>query len=58
MMTRLSLTVFLLAGIASLAGLTGCAAEVYSINPQTYTVTVTSSAASVSQTAKVTLAVN
>ncbi len=57
LMMRLSFVLFLLAGAGSLAGLTGCSAEFYSISPQTYSVTVTSSAASESQTAIVKLAV-
>jgi len=59
-MMRLSCIVLLLAGAASLAGLTGCGADVSSpgANAQTYTFTVTSASAStsVSQTAQVTLA--
>jgi hypothetical protein len=54
---RLSSMLLLLAGAASLAGLTGCGADVYTLSAQTYTVTVTSTSASVSQTAQVTLAV-
>jgi hypothetical protein len=54
---RLSSMLLLLAGAASLVGLTGCGADVYSLSAQTYTVTVTSASASVSQTAQVTLAV-
>lgn len=54
---RLSLVAFLIAGVASVAGLTGCASDFRSITPQTYTVTVTSAAASESQTAIVQLAV-
>jgi lipopolysaccharide export LptBFGC system permease protein LptF len=56
-MMRLSSIVLLLAGAASLVGLTGCGANVYSVMAQTYTITVTSASASVSQTAKITLAV-
>jgi hypothetical protein len=56
-MTRLSSMVLLLAGVASLAGLTGCTAGVYSPNAKTYSVTVTSTSASLSQTATVTLIV-
>jgi hypothetical protein len=54
---RLSLLVFLFAGVASVAGLTGCSSDFRSISPQTYTVTVTSAAVSESQTAIVKLAV-
>jgi hypothetical protein len=54
---RLSSMVLLLAGAASLMGLTGCGADVARSTVQSYTVTVTSASASVSQTAQVTLAV-
>jgi len=54
---RLSLVLFLLAGVASVAGLTGCSSDFRSISPQTYTVTVISAAVSESQTATVKLAV-
>ena len=56
-LTRLSSVVLLLAGAASLAGLTGCGADVYSVVPKTYTITVTSASALVSHTAQITLAV-
>jgi hypothetical protein len=54
---RLSSMVLLLAGAASLMGLTGCGADVARSTAQTYTVTVTSASVSVTQTAQVTLAV-
>jgi len=54
---RLSSLMLLLAGAASLMGLSGCGADVSRSTAQTYTVTVTSASASVSQTAQVTLAV-
>jgi hypothetical protein len=54
---RLSSMVLLLAGAASLMGLTGCGADVARSTAQSYTVTVTSASALVSQTAQVTLAV-
>jgi hypothetical protein len=56
-MMRFSCMVLLLAGAASLAGLTGCTAGVYNPNAKTYTVTVISTAASMSQTTTVTLTV-
>jgi hypothetical protein len=54
---RLSSMVLLLAGATSLMGLTGCGADVARSTAQSYTVTVTSASASVTQTAQVTLAV-
>jgi hypothetical protein len=57
MITKLSLVLFLLAGVTSVAGLTGCSSDFRSISPQTYTVTVISAAVSESQTAIVKLAV-
>jgi Bacterial Ig-like domain (group 3) len=54
---RLSSLALLLAGAASLMGLTGCGADVARSTVQSYTVTVTSASASVTQTAQVTLAV-
>jgi hypothetical protein len=54
---RLSSMALLLAGAASLMGLTGCGADVARATAQSYTVTVTSASASVTQTAQVTLAV-
>jgi hypothetical protein len=54
---RLSSMVVLLAGAASLMGLTGCGADVARSTVQSYTVTVTSASPSVSQTAQITLAV-
>ncbi len=54
---RLSSLVLLLAGAASLVGLTGCGADVARSTVQSYTVTVTSASAAASQTAQVTLAV-
>ena len=56
-LVRLSSLVLLLAGAASLVGLAGCGADVTRSTVQSYTVTVTSASASVSQTAQVTLAV-
>ena len=54
---RLTSMVLLLVGATSLVGLTGCGADVARSTAQSYTVTVTSASASVSQTAQVTLAV-
>ena len=60
-MLRLSCMVLLLAGAASLVGLSGCTAPVSrafpSSSPQTYTITVTTTSASLSQTTNVTLIV-
>ena len=56
-LARLSSMVLLLAGATSLMGLTGCGADVAHSIAQSYTVTVTSASASVTQTAQVTLAV-
>ena len=54
---RVSSLVLLLVGAASLTGLTGCGVDVARSTVQSYTVTVTSASASVTQTAQVTLAV-
>ncbi len=55
--TQLSRLLVLLAGATAVAGLTGCGANVYTVAAQTYTITVTSASAQVSQTAQITLAV-
>jgi hypothetical protein len=60
-MLRLSCMVLLLVGAASLVGLAGCTApvsgEFSSQSPQTYTITVTTTSASLSQTTNATLIV-